>query len=78
MQVGTLPYWLEGGEMRTGNYRIASRREMIEIAAASGGIFSPANEAARFGSSRQGEVVVVAEGGHMGRRLAVPRQEAGA
>lgn len=27
-----LPCWPEGGEMRTGNYRIASRQEMIEIA----------------------------------------------
>lgn len=32
MQVRTLPCWPEGGEMRTGNYRIASRQEMIEIA----------------------------------------------
>lgn len=32
MQVRTLPYWPEGGETRPGNYRIASRREVIEIA----------------------------------------------
>lgn len=32
MQVRTLPCWPEGGGMRTGNYRIASRQEMIEIA----------------------------------------------
>lgn len=32
IQVSTLPCWPEGGEMRTGNYRIASRQEMIEIA----------------------------------------------
>ena len=38
MQVRTLPCWPEGGEMRTGNYRIASRREMIEIAGRAGDI----------------------------------------
>lgn len=32
MQVRTLPCRPEGGEMRPGNYRIASRREVIEIA----------------------------------------------
>lgn len=40
--------------MRTGNYRIASRQEMIEIA--ENGIFSPANEAPCFGSTGKGEL----------------------
>jgi len=53
MQVRTLSCWPEGGEMRTGNYRIASRQEMIEIA--ENGIFSPANEGPCCGSTRKGE-----------------------
>lgn len=32
MQVRTLPCWPEGVEKRTGNYRIAFRQEMVEIA----------------------------------------------